>query len=738
MRGALSTGVTSADVGSPQLSTGRSLRGVFRFLSGLRGRLLLAFVAISIFVVVAAAAGLYAVGQVERSLARTLRTVPVALDARELLRKSEKIIGIGPRLASATSTKEVEALSTRLRDELAETSEILARLRDTSLDLDPLNEIEEVMIQLNKNLDLMWVAWSDGSAASEQKSRALREAFTAYRQFGNLWEQKVYDLNAKLVRLQGVKASADAGPEEKRAAADEFDKIATSLLALEQIERQAGEAYELINRVATLSETAAEINNQGVQAQETARGIEERSSDIEQDIWVELSGTLHQLFGALAGSSSIFSSARRAIEADADIRSLIEQDEALAERLRAAVDQLVAASRREIASAEADAVRAQVLGRRVLLTVAALSLASSLLIVWLYVGRNIVARLTKLSGGLTAIAGGRRDVIVDTRGADEVSAMGQAIEVLRQHEIERDVLLIERAETAQRLEQLVDARTKELNQTVATLKETSEVIASSIQYASRIQRSILPEANLIDSTLSDYFILWEPRDVVSGDVYWLIRWGRGLLIVVGDCTGHGVPGAFVTLIANSALERGLLDVSPGAVGQLISRMNQLIKITLKQTERGEGSDDGMDLGMCYLDDGQKQLTYAGAGISLFHGAPGENLEEIRGGKRGIGYRRVPFDQTYSETAFPVVPGMRFFMTSDGLIDQIGGERRRAFGLSRLLSLLDRYQNQPMTEQKSLVMNALSEYQGEEMRRDDVLVFGFRLHDSPAAKEIFFD
>jgi len=732
---ALSTDVTSADVVSPRLSTGQSLRGLFRFLSGLRGRLLFAFVAISLFVVVAAAAGLYAVGKVELSLARTLRTVPVALDARELLRKSEKIIGIGPRLANATSTTEAEGLSTRQRDELAETSEILARLRDTSLDLDPLNEIEEVMIQLNNNLDLMWVAWSDGNTASEQKSRAVREAFTAYRQFGNLWQQKVYDLNAKLVRLQGVKTSADAGYDEKRAAADQFDKIATTLLALEQIERQAGEAFELINRAATLSETAAEIDNQGAQAQGTVRGIEKRSSDIEQDIWVELSGMLHQLFGPLVGSSSVFKAARRKIEADADIRHLIEQDEALAERLRTAVDQLVAASRREVASAEADAVRAQVLGRRVLLTVAALSLASSLLIVWLYVGRNIVARLTKLSGGLTAIAGGRRDVIVDTRGADEVSAMGRAIEVLRQHEIERDGLLVERAETAQRLEQLVDARTKELNQTVATLKETSEIIASSIQYASRIQRSILPEANLIDSTLSDYFILWEPRDVVSGDAYWLVRWGNGLLVAVGDCTGHGVPGAFVTLIANSALERGLLDVHPGAVGQLISRMNQLIKTTLKQTERGEGSDDGMDLGMCYVADGQKRLTYAGAGISLLLGAPGENLAEIEGNKRGIGYRRVRFDQSYSETAFSIVPGMRFFMTSDGLIDQIGGERHRAFGLSRLLGLLDRYQSLPMTEQKRLLMTALSEYQGEEMRRDDVLVFGFRLHDSPAATGI---
>jgi HAMP domain-containing protein len=255
------------------------------------------------------------------------------------------------------------------------------------------------------------------------------------------------------------------------------------------------------------------------------------------------------------------------------------------------------------------------------------------LIVWLYVGRNIVARLTGLSSCMAAIANGRRDVVINTEGTDEVSAMGRAVEVFRQNAIERDALLIKRAETAQRLEQLVGERTKELRETVGTLKEASEVIASSIQYASRIQRSILPESTLVESTLSDYLILWEPRDVVSGDVYWLARWGDGLLIALGDCTGHGVPGAFVTLIANSALERALLDVDPGAVGVLISRMNQLIKSSLKQIERGGESDDGMDLGICYIPADHTRLSFAGAGFSLFSAAPGEDLIETKGNAR---------------------------------------------------------------------------------------------------------
>jgi hypothetical protein len=163
-------------------------------------------------------------------------------------------------------------------------------------------------------------------------------------------------------------------------------------------------------------------------------------------------------------------------------------------------------------------------------------------------------------------------------------------------------------------------------------------------------------------------------------------------------------------------------------------MNQLIKSTLKQVERGGESDDGVDLGICYIPFDHTRLTFAGARISLLSAPPETSLVEIKGGKRGIGYRRVPFDQTYSETDIQVLPGMRFYMASDGLIDQIGGERHRAFGLSRLLSLLDRYQQLPMASQKSMLITAFSEYQGLEIRRDDVLVLGFRLSGSSAASE----
>jgi len=461
---------TSATHASPQRLRGRLLSALFGFVPGLRGRLLLAFIAISLFVVAAAAAGLYALREVEQTLDRiTLKTVPLALDARELWRKSEKIIGVGPALLNASDTEEAGALSSRLRDELADTSIILARLRDASPELGPLEEMGDVMTQLNKNLDLMWLAWSDGIAAADQKKRAISETLAAYRQFGNIWRPRFADLNTQIVRLRRAMTSAGAGPEERRAALDQFDQAMVSLLALDQIQREAGNAFEVISRASNASEPT-DIDNLEAQAQRSIRAMDGLVSDFDPDISLELFEPLRGLRGTIVGAASIFSSMRRAMAAKAESRRLIAENESLSVGLKKAVDRLVAFSRNDIVSANSEARRVQDLGRDILFAVAALSLASSFLIVWLYVGRNIVSRLTGLSSGMAAIAGGRRDVVIDAQGADEVSAMGRAVEVFRQNAIELDQLLAERAEAAARLEKIVAQRTQELVGREATLR----------------------------------------------------------------------------------------------------------------------------------------------------------------------------------------------------------------------------------------------------------------------------
>jgi len=251
------------------------------------------------------------------------------------------------------------------------------------------------------------------------------------------------------------------------------------------------------------------------------------------------------------------------------------------------------------------------------------------------------------------------------------------------------------------------------------------IITSSIQYASRIQRSILPPISLMEKAFTNHSIIWQPRDVVGGDIYWCKKWGEGILFILGDCTGHGVPGAFMTLIATGALDLALLEVEPGDPGQVVSLMHMYIQQELGQdTEHGE-SDDGLELGACYIPPDKKTFTYAGAHFPLFIVEDGE-VTLVKGDKKGIGYRGLPSDQGFSNHVIEVSSGRRFFITSDGIVDQIGGPKRRSFGKKRLKNLLVSFSDRPVENVCNGVLTALVEYQGDESRRDDLSAIAFEL------------
>ncbi|MCP5366357.1 MAG: SpoIIE family protein phosphatase [Hyphomicrobiales bacterium] len=257
------------------------------------------------------------------------------------------------------------------------------------------------------------------------------------------------------------------------------------------------------------------------------------------------------------------------------------------------------------------------------------------------------------------------------------------------------------------------------------LARAMELISGSIEYASRIQRSILPDPAVLESVLAEHAVIWEPRDVVGGDIYWAATWGGGLLLGLADCTGHGVPGAFVTLLATGALDRAQDEVAVGDPALLIGRMHQMVKATLGQHSDHGQSDDGLELGFCFLDPARRALTFAGARFSLFV-VDGDGPREIKGDGRGIGYRGIPMDQTFANHDVPVAPGATYFLTTDGLIDQIGGPKRRSFGKRRFMDLLRAQAGRPLTAQRQAILDALADHQGDEPRRDDLSVVAFRL------------
>ncbi|CCQ75258.1 transporter substrate-binding domain-containing protein [Magnetospira sp. QH-2] len=257
------------------------------------------------------------------------------------------------------------------------------------------------------------------------------------------------------------------------------------------------------------------------------------------------------------------------------------------------------------------------------------------------------------------------------------------------------------------------------------LEDAFEVISASIQYAARIQRSVLPDGKLMESLFTDHFVLWKPRDVVGGDIYWTRMWGDGLLVILADCTGHGVPGAFMTLISTGALDKALTETATGSVGDLVRRIHQLVQVTLGQHGKEGESDDGLELGACFLAPTMDTLVFAGARFELFV-SDGLEVEIIRGTKSGIGYRGIPFDQEYRETRVDDVAGKSFYLTTDGMIDQVGGARGRMFGKKRFKSVLLEYFDKPMAVQRDHIHEALIAYQGDQRRRDDVAVIGFRV------------
>ena len=280
------------------------------------------------------------------------------------------------------------------------------------------------------------------------------------------------------------------------------------------------------------------------------------------------------------------------------------------------------------------------------------------------------------------------------------------------------------------LEIEVAKRTEDLEQTNEQLQASQDRIAAanrqmmeSIQYASRIQGAVLPSPEALAGATADHFLIWEPRDIVGGDFYWFRQVDGGYLTVLGDCTGHGVPGAFMTLIVGGLLEQIVANAPPGDPANMLSRLHQELQTSLGQ-DKGEAlTDDGLEAGVCFVNGTERRLVFAGAHFSLWCGMDGD-AKEIRGDRPGLGYSRIPPDTAFTNVPIELKQGQAFYMATDGLIDQIGGERRRPFGKRRLGQFVAEHYRRPMTEQTAILGQIFRAYQGDEVRRDDVAVLGF--------------
>lgn len=268
-------------------------------------------------------------------------------------------------------------------------------------------------------------------------------------------------------------------------------------------------------------------------------------------------------------------------------------------------------------------------------------------------------------------------------------------------------------------------RQRELLASSKVLQEAQSQLRESIEYAGRIQQAFLPAQEELGEFFSDYFLLWEQRDGVGGDSYWFKHTQHGCFIGVIDCTGHGVPGAFMTLIVQSLFERLTVQQYEGDPAGVLAKMNVAIKKALSSHDSGNRPDDGMDCTLMYISEDRQTMVFAGARNSLFVLDTAGNVQELKGDRCGVGNERSPAEYVFTNHAIPLEEGMRFYSLTDGFIDQIGGPSHLPFGKKRFVRFITE-QVVPLHEQKQPLEHLLRTYQHTENRRDDILVLGFTL------------
>ena len=273
------------------------------------------------------------------------------------------------------------------------------------------------------------------------------------------------------------------------------------------------------------------------------------------------------------------------------------------------------------------------------------------------------------------------------------------------------------------LDHKVKEKTHELAQNYSQLEYASTQVMESIQYARTIQRSILPRSKNRPREILDSFVLWRPKDIIGGDIFWLTRHEKGFLLAVIDCTGHGVPGAIMTMIACMALNQVVQESALAGPGEILKELNRVVQFSLSQHSEEAQSDDGLDIALCSVDTHNGVLFFAGANLSLFVQENG-SIQRIKGDRQSIGYKSSDLNFNFREHRVEINRKKRFYMTTDGLIGQAGGDNGMPFGRKRFLKFISEHNHYDFSYQKKALEDILLKYQGDEEQRDDITVIGF--------------
>lgn len=261
------------------------------------------------------------------------------------------------------------------------------------------------------------------------------------------------------------------------------------------------------------------------------------------------------------------------------------------------------------------------------------------------------------------------------------------------------------------------------------MTELHEEVMDSVRYASRIQRGLLPTKNKLQASLKDIEVIWEPRDVVGGDVYWRSEGVGKNHFTIGliDCTGHGVPGALMSMVVLSILNRIYAEDPEVQPGVSLARLGNLVRTALNQDTTDCNSNDGFDAGFCKVDLVSNKVIFAGARNNCFVVPRGDGpILRVAGEKSALGYPGSTPYEPLEEYEIPLEAYSTFCMASDGIFDQPGGPQNIAFGPKRFMEMVDRNRTAAPSSLMQILYKTAESWRGAELRRDDLSALSFCL------------
>lgn len=264
---------------------------------------------------------------------------------------------------------------------------------------------------------------------------------------------------------------------------------------------------------------------------------------------------------------------------------------------------------------------------------------------------------------------------------------------------------------------------QDLTSRLLQLEQKSQEMTESIRYAGMLQQSILPNERIFKNNFHDAFVLFQPRDIVSGDFYWIYLHNDDIYFAVGDCTGHGVPGALLNIAGNSILRQIIRIEGLSDPADIVRLLDQELVSMFNENLTSGTTRDGMEIALCKfnLRKGIGQFCGAGRPLLLLR----ENtIVEFKKCRFSVGYQDTAKDFTSYE--FSLNPGDRFYLFSDGYTDQFGGENVKKFNRNRFKSLIQSIQTMNMSDQKKELVLSYDSWKGKQEQIDDICVIGIEI------------